>query len=289
MAARSVELSSVESAALTRLAIGFCLGRGSICTVTRSLCLQTYQPKALQDYANYQWRRLAAFLPKLAEPKLHEARSGKKLGPDDEPEEGACAQWRIRAYSRNFAVAQRLLYPNGTRVGVHLTGDCLSLLGAEAMAALWADRGRLVRVRGAGPLQGRLNLRRYSWGSAAVIQQWINSICGIGAIVARSSYNPTSPMLFMEHRDVCRFLGLLEGTWQAQAHCLQSRFVSTEIDQLKEELLNERLAAAGVPQFHGHTAPVNDVIPQLRVRTARTGRKAPTLPVTIPALAEKIA
>jgi len=147
MSQTRARLNPDESAALTRLVLSYCLGRGSICLCSRTYSLQLHQPSAHKEYTHYQWRRLRQFLPTTKEPKYHPTGDGK----------AGTGQWRLRVSSKSFETAFHLLYPDGFR----LSSAVLELLGAEAIGALWADRGRVLMTRGANYCNGRLHLSRY--------------------------------------------------------------------------------------------------------------------------------
>lgn len=291
--ARPTPLSPPEIAALTRLALSFCLGRGSLCTVTRSISLQLYQPRAAEEYIWYQWRRLSVYLPRIRQPRLHEAVTGQALEASETTQEGAkptAAQWRLRVSSVHLQVAQRLLYPQPGSSRAFVTADALSLVGVEGMAALWADRGRLVQPRGNPHAQGRLNLSRYDWSSAQAIQQWMRHLTGAEARIAGNPRNPQAPMLFLDHQDVVRLLGNLGDTWMAQARCLQAKFSLRAAQEWSDEMMRERLAAFTPPP----TPPLEQMVeeaagPVPTLRTLRTGRRAPQSPpgTFVPSQAER--
>jgi len=203
-------LNPDESAALTRLVLSYCLGRGSICLCSRSYSLQLHQPKAHMEYTHYQWRRLRQFLPTTKEPKYH-----PNAGSD--PNTG---QWRLRVSSKHFETAFRLLYPSGFR----LSSAVLELLGAEAIASLWADRGRVLMTRGANYCNGRLNLSRYSFEEAQLVAEWIYKLTGTEGRLHHSPRSVKAPMLYYDSLATEGLIAALRGTWMAQAECLARKF-----------------------------------------------------------------
>lgn len=272
--AKATPLSPPEIAGLTRLALSFALGRGSVCPVTRSFSLQLYQPHSAEDYIWYQWRRISVFLPKTKPPRLHEALSGTAIDPQEKDDKAA--QWRLRVSSIHLQVARRLLYPQPNSSQPQITSDALSLLGVEAMACLWADRGRLVQPRGNPHAQGRLNLSRYDWRSAATFQQWIAALAGAHGQVAANPRNPASPMLFFDHQAVTTLIGMMGETWMANASCLKARFQLKAAREWSEQMLGERLAAYTPPPVDLAEELNRPIIPKLKAMPA--GRRAPQLP-----------
>jgi hypothetical protein len=306
MANRSTPLSPPESAALTRLVIAYCLGRGSLCKASRTLCLQLYHPARFEEYAFYQWRRIRRFLPSCRPPRLHEQKTGRVMGgapqgfsgretlgtpgsaapePADNEEGTQQAQWRMRVSSLHFQSALHLLYPMGGGRGLEITSDALSLVGAEALASLWADRGRLMRRKSSSCVEGRLNLSRLSFGSAATIAQWIAQVAWAQPVLAPNPRYPSAPMLFFDHTQMARFLGVLGETWMATAPSLASKFALPAALDLQQQLIDERLAfytpIEAAAQRGELTNP--DPMPTLRTASGSGPRKAPTLPPEIPA------
>ncbi len=286
MGRRAAPLSPPEIAGLTRLALSFSLGRGSICVVTRSFSLQLYQPRSAEDYIWYQWRRLAVFLPTIRQPRLHEAVTG--LADEDGSLDGKAAQWRLRVSSVHLQAAWRMLHPSGpanplqgsNNAPLLITPECLSMLGIEAMAALWADRGRLHQPRGNPHAQGRLNLSRYDWASAATIQRWISHLAGADSKLAENPRSSGAPMLFFEHSELAKLLGQMSDTWMAQAGCLERKFRTQESREWSEEMLAQRLSVY-MPEVPEPQEVLNDAgspVPTLPIRKA--GRLVPSLPST---------
>lgn len=216
-----IQLNPYESTALTRLVMAFCLGKGSLCLYSRSVVLQVGQPSRCGDYSRYQWRRLCQFLPQAKPPVLF---MSKHHQPEVAERKG---QWRLRVCSRWFETAYNMLYPVD---GMDETGfrpfrvdeTALSLLGAEAMASLWADRGRL--LTGSRRLQGQLNLSQLSFSEAEVIQGWIARLTGAHGVVDHSPRRYGAPVLKLEGEDAAAMLQALKPTWHAQASCLASKF-----------------------------------------------------------------
>jgi hypothetical protein len=254
MRLRRIQLSSGESAALTRLVIAYCLGRGSLCYVSRSLSLQISHAYGEEDYIHYKWRRLCQYLPRTTAPQLY------RLGRADANENEAFGQWRLRVGSRHFRVASNLLYPDGNSGGIRLTSEPLELVGAEGIGALWADRGRIHYNRSSSFSQGRLNLSRFDWTSAALIAEWIGTLTGSHGELLPNPRLPETPMLFFDHLAIVRLMDALSGTWMAQAACLKPRFLLKESEALREAQLRlsisnrQRelgLAEGDIPRRHG--------------------------------------
>ncbi len=283
MGNRSAPLSPPESAALTRLVIAYCLGRGSLCVASRTLCLQLYHPSRFEEYAFYQWRRIRRFLPNARPPKLHEQKTGKVVSEDDEI--AGQAQWRMRVSSLHFRTAFNLLYPMGGGRGLEITPDALSLVGAEALASLWADRGRLVKRKSSRCIEGRLNLSRHSWGSAQAIAQWISQVAWAQPVLAPNPNQPKAPMLWFDHTQMTRFLGVLGETWMATAPSLAAKFALPAAIDLQQQLLDERLALYVPLEAAALQGPVGAQMPTLRTASGNRTRPkpAPTLPPEIPA------
>ena len=215
-------LNPYESAALTRLIMSFCLGKGSLCLYSRCYVLQIAQPNRAGDYAHYQWRRICQFIPTAKPPRFH------PLGPGSDGDEDGRGQWRLRITSRWFETAYNMLYPlsgadpeTGFRP-FRIEQPALELLGAEAIASLWADRGRV--LRGSGVLRGQLNLSRITFEEAELLAAWISRLTGANGEVDRSPRNHAAPMLFLEEDDLLGMLQALRPTWMAQAPCLLSKF-----------------------------------------------------------------
>lgn len=225
-------LNPDESAALTRLLLGFCLGKGSLCLYSRSYVLQIGQPKAYSDYAHYQWRRLRQFLPTAKEPKFHPMTNS------------AGGQWRLRVCSRHFETAYRLLYGEER---MSITSTVLELLGAEAIATLWADRGRILMTRGANYCNGRLNLSRCTFDEAALIHDWIYTLTGTLGRLHHSTRSKDAPMLYYDTEACQQLMQALRQTWMAQSECLAMKFrtpepaVEVAAVNVKEELQAEML------------------------------------------------
>jgi len=215
-------LNPYESAALTRLVMSFCLGKGSLCLYSRCYVLQIAQPNRAGDYAHYQWRRICQFIPTAKAPRFH------PLGESAPGEEDSRGQWRLRITSRWFETAYNLLYPQAgadPHTGFRpfrVEQPALELLGAEAIASLWADRGRV--LRGSGALKGQLNLSRISFEEAELLAAWIARLTGANGEVDRSPRNPHVPMLFLEQDDLLAMLQALRPTWMGQAPCLLGKF-----------------------------------------------------------------
>jgi hypothetical protein len=304
MANRSVLLSPPESAALTRLVIAYCLGRGSLCVASRTLCLQLYHPARFEEYAFYQWRRIRRFLPNCKPPRLHEQKTGRVVNPDSGEDEGtgqarvpsdsrlkqaeigwAPAQWRMRVSCLHFRTAFNMLYPMGGGHGLEITPDALSLVGAEAMASLWADRGRMMKRKSSSCVEGRLSLSRHSWVSAATIAQWISQVAWAQPTLAPNPRYPKLPMLYFDHTQLTRFLGVLGETWMATAPSLASKFALPSAIDLQQQLIDERLALYAPMEAAALQGTISAPMPALRTTTGNgtRPRPAPTLPPEIPA------
>ena len=237
-----------ETVSLTRLALSYCLGKGSVCLVSRSYSLQIAHPKAEFEYCTYQWRRLCQFLPTTRPPKLHVIPT--RTAPD------GAGQWRLRVSSRYFVTAYNLLYPGGER---RITPDVLGLLGAEAIASLWADRARMVMSRGADYCVGRLGLSQYTFEEAQLIHDWIYTLTGAKARLHHSPRSALLPMLWYDNEACITLMQALKDTWMAQAECLRKKF-RTPLSEGGPSLVRERerLAAAMLmPQVLHRKAPTS--------------------------------
>jgi hypothetical protein len=265
MRLRRIQLSSVESAALTRLVIAYCLGRGSLCYVSRSISLQISHAFHEEDYILYKWRRICQFLPQTTPPQLY------RLGRGGAQPDEAFGQWRLRVGSKHFQVASNLLYPDGSANCIRLTSEPLELVGAEGIGALWADRGRIFHNRSSSFSQGRLNLSRYDWSSAALIGEWIGTLTGAHGQLLPNPRLPETPMLFFDHLALARLMDVLGNTWMSQANCLKPRFHLKESDALKEAQL--RLS---ISNRQRELSLVDGETPR------RHGKKRRSLPIVVP-------
>lgn len=237
MGTRRVHLTPDSSAALTRLVLAYCLGRGGLCLSSRSYALQVHQPLAQRDYVLYQYRRLQQFLPEISPPRFY---------PDRSSETSQTGQWRIRIHSRWFETAYNLLYPDG----LQLRSCVLELLGAEAIAALWADRGWMGLTKAGHYCHGRLSLSRYSFDEAELIGEWISRLTGAGSRLTRSKRSASSPVLIFDWQAAETLMRALDRTWMAQASCLAHKFLLPNThdrpqragaqEQLEAELLLSR-------------------------------------------------
>lgn len=255
-------LNPDESAALTRLLLGFCLGKGSLCLYSRSYVLQIGQPRNLQDYSLYQWRRIRQFLPTAKEPKLHELTTS------------AGGQWRLRVCSRHFETAFKLLYGSGAFM---LNSSVLELLGAEAIANLWADRGRILMTRGANYCNGRLSLSRFSFDEAELVHDWIYTLTGAAGRVHHSPRSREAPMLFYD-TDACeRLMASLSKTWQAQAECLARKFRTP--DQRKPSAAATDREALSAEMMMPQVLPHRPLLQQRKPRRAPGQAPLPDVPV----------
>jgi len=206
------EPSPDEGLLLTRLVLGFCLGKGSLSRYARTVNLQITHPQSAGDYANYQWRRLLQVLPTAKPPVLHRPPTGRP-------------SWRIRVGSRFFTPAFNMLYGSGE---LEVSRDVLSLLGAEAIATLWADRGQVKQSRETrkrpSVLRGELPLFPCDLTTAAVVSGWIAALTGVQSTVAPPMRDFTAPLLQFDEANLRLLLGALERTWHAQAPCLAAKF-----------------------------------------------------------------
>jgi len=206
-------LNPDEGVALTKLALAFCLGRGSLCPCNRSISLQIHQPAVMSELVYYQWRRLRLYLPTIKEPKFHDYSQSAAGG-------ASAGQWRLRVSSVSFQIAHNLLYSDGFL----LTPSVLALLGAEGIASLWADRGRILTANNAAFGSGRLNLGKYSEGEAALIRDWISTLTGSRGTIGRGQRTSDAPMLYFDQAATANLLAALENTWHGQAECLAAKF-----------------------------------------------------------------
>jgi hypothetical protein len=198
------------------------------------------------DYIHYQWRRLRQFLPETREPRYHPVSGG-----DDTSRAG---QWRLRVSSKYFETAFQLLYPIDQGAPVQ-TGETpirhfqvssavLELLGAEAIASLWADRGRILTTRGANYATGRLNLSRFSFEQAELIGNWIRTLTGCEAMLDHGPRSFEAPMLYYDWAATEHLIKALTGTWMSQADCLQRKFtVPSGFQRSGRASLREKLQA----------------------------------------------
>lgn len=210
MSQQRVVLNPVEAAALTRLVLAYCLGRGSLCLCSRSYSLQLHQPRANMDYTHYQWRRLRQFLPNTKAPRYVPVKGG----------DSRAGQWRLRVSSKYFETAFKLLYPDGCQISAAV----LELLGAEAIAAIWADRGRILVTRGRNYCTGRLNLSRFTFEEAELIAQWISRLTGSGSTLHHGPRSFDAPMLYFDPEATANLMQAVADTWMAQAPCLEKKF-----------------------------------------------------------------
>lgn len=264
MSASRTRLNPDESAALTRLVLSYCLGRGSICLSSRSYSLQLHQPKAHGDYTHYQWRRLRQFLPSIKEPRYYptaDSRGGATSAADG----GSTGQWRLRVSSLSFETAYNLLYPDG----FNLSSSVLELLGSEAIASLWADRGRVLMSRDAVHCNGRLNLSRYRLDEAELINEWIYRLTGAEGRLQASSRPPFGPMLSYDSLATESLIASLGSTWMAQAECLSRKF------RRPQRHHRERLTQV-VPRRHGPSTTAGEGS-ERAVLQRSGGRRVPLL------------
>jgi hypothetical protein len=249
-------LTADEAAGLTRLALAYCLGKGSISLYSRCYVLQIPHPKQHEDYAFYQWRRLQAFLPTIKPPRLQAVTNSS----DD------AGQWALRCGSRWFETAWRLLY--GVHGRFEVNPEVLQLLGAEALGSLWADRGRVLMTRGANFCHGRLNLSRYSWESAALIHSWIQLLTGAAGKVHHSPRSVELPMLYYDSDNTERLVRSLSNTWMGGADCLQRKFrLPARRPRQQLELTEALEAQALMPVLPFTPPPVSRPLVRHRRRT----------------------
>jgi len=165
------------------------------------------------EYVYYQWRRLRQFLPAIVEPKFHDYGKSKNG-------QTGIGQWRLRISSVRFQIALNLLYSDE----MVLTPEVLSLLGAEAIGSLWADRGRILSTRNAAHGTARLDVGRYSYNEAELIAGWIAALTGSHATLGRGHRQTDTPMLFFDQAATVNLMNAMAGTWFGQAQCLQAKF-----------------------------------------------------------------
>lgn len=251
---------------MTRLVVAWCLGRGSLCLVNRSISLQISHPFNEEDYILYKWRRICQYLPQTTAPILY------RLGRAAEGEDGGFGQWRLRVGSKHFTVAANLLYPDGLRSPIRLTSEPLELLGGDGVATLWADRGRITYSASTGLSTGRLNLTRHDWASADLVREWIGTITGAHSELIPNPRTPESPMLAFEHSAVLRLSRVLGDTWMAQAPCVRKRFEVRESEAMRE-------ASRRIAEDQRLQAAIADGNLPRRSRQVRRG-----LPIQLPTL-----
>lgn len=267
MPQRRVILNSDETAALTRLVIGFCLGKGSLCLYSRSYVLQIAQPKLLGAYSRYQWDRLRQFLPSALPPRYFRI--------EDPRLKSESGQWRLRTSSLYFETAHRLLYPQGD---FSLTSAVLELVGAEAIANLWADRGRILRTRQANFCSGQLNLSKCDWESAELVRQWIQTLTGAESRLHHSPRKREAPMLYFDHDNTLLLMQRLHRTWMATAECLNRKFQppggdGNEAERFSADMLLPRTVLPAAPSRRA-SKPARQLPPRPGVLTP------PELPIT---------
>ena len=256
-------LNPVESAALTRLVLAYCLGRGSLCLCSRSYSLQLHQPRPNMDFTHYQWRRLRQFLPNTRAPRYVPIKGSET--------DGMAGQWRLRVSSKYFETAFKLLYPDGFKVSAAV----LELLGAEAIASLWADRGRVLVTKGRNYCTGRLNLSRCSFEEAELIAQWIARLTGAGSTLHHGPRSFDAPMLYFDPEATHALLAAVGDTWMAQAPCLQRKFRLPKPQRVlttREALAAEQLMPPPTARSGSSLLKPNRRIPQLpQSGTPRSG------------------
>lgn len=208
------------------------------------------------DYTHYQWRRLRQFLPNTKAPRY------VPLTGDNA--DGRAGQWRLRVSSKYFETAFHLLYPNG----FHLSAAVLELLGAEAIAALWADRGRVLVTRGRNFCTGRLNLSRLSFTEAERVATWISRLTGSGSTLHHGPRSFDAPMLYFDPDATANLLQALSDTWMAQASCLQRKF---QLPASRQVITPRETIAAGL-MMPPPTARAGTILAKTR------NRRVPALP-----------
>jgi hypothetical protein len=130
----------------------------------------------------------------------------------------------------------------------------LELLGAEAIATLWADRGRIVMTRGANYCNGRLNLSRCTFDEAALIHDWIYTLTGCMGRLHHSSRSKEAPTLYYDTEACQQLMQALRKTWMAQADCLAMKFRTPQPAQelhaasAREQLQAEMLMPQVLPR-----------------------------------------
>jgi len=249
-------LNPTESAALTRLVLAYCLGRGSICLCSRSYSLQLHQPRANMDYTHYQWRRLRQYLPNTKAPRYVPVKG--------ESADGRAGQWRLRVSSKYFETAFHLLYPDGFQ----LNSSVLELLGAEAIGSLWADRGRILVTRGRNYCTGRLNLSRLTFEQAELVGEWISRLTGSGSTLHHGPRSFDAPMLYFDPEATENLMRALSETWMAQAGCLERKF---QLPISRQAVTPRESLAAGL-MMPPPTARAGTIVAKSR------NRRVPSLP-----------
>jgi hypothetical protein len=244
-------LSWEESAALTRLVIGYCLGRGLLGRPGNSYSLIIHHPFEHEEYALYQWKRLKQFMPKAPEPSFVGS-----YNPESRPGAG---NWRIRVGSKWFETAYKLLYPEGN---FQITSSALELIGAEGIGALWADRGRIFPSKRSRGLIGHLHLHRYSWESAQLVHDWIYTLTGATGRIGHSPSAQERPMIRYSPKDVAKLIRAISHTWMAQARCLRDQFHTEEMVRITDEDPGWT-APPGPPPVEERRMRRSHVVPQL--------------------------
>lgn len=224
------KMQADEAAALTRLVISYCLGRGLLSRPSGHISFCVHHPPEREDYAHYQWKRMKQLIPNCKEPSYVPS-----YNPDSRPGGGS---WRLRVGSRWFETAWNLLYSDGY---FHVGSHVLELVGAEAIAALWADRGRIQWSRRSKEWIGRLSLLRYPWDSAQMVHDWIYTLTGALGRIGHHPNNHDTPMIHYPQEELVKLLSGLSHTWMAQAPSLE--------DVFRTQALRNEIVATGPMEF----------------------------------------
>lgn len=262
-------MSPSEAAALTRLVLSYCLGRGSITAQSRSWVLKINQSSHREAVAAHEWEQLREFLPTIKPYKW-------VPGYSDRAAPGA-GNWQVRVSSRYFETAHNLLYSNGFYV---IRSSILELLGAEAIAALWADRGELLEAINRKGVLGKLTLNRYDFKGAECVRDWLYTLTGAKTWMSHVSYAPTTPVLEFDRQSMTQLMESIAHTWYAKTPVLRRQF------DVPIELRSE--VAERIRQQRTQTAPEVLEVPALTFKSdnREAMRTDPTAiePLDVPSL-----
>jgi hypothetical protein len=231
------------AAALTRAVLPFCLGRGSISVFSRSYNLSLQHPRERREVAWHQRSRLLAYLPRMKEPRWVPSTA---TGARQE-----AGWWRLRVANASLETAWRLLYHSGS---YSITEEILEILGIDAIASLWADRGSLKSRANRSICTGRLNLVRHGFPSAQLIHDWIYTHTGVTGSIIRSPHSGDVPVIRYDTDAVEALMQRLQHTWYAKEETLRAVFRTP--NRLAEEHWLQRSGVAPViPQRQNAESP----------------------------------
>lgn len=208
-----VHLSPDQSVALTRQVLAFCLGKGSMAYYSRAWSFSITHPKPLLEYAHYQRSRLLRLVPTIRPPLWVKRRDASATETD--------GGYQLRFSSIYLETAYMLAYPNGE---YRISSGILEMLGAEAIACLWADRGRIKIHKQRNTAVGLLLLQRHEFDAAELIHDWIFTLTGARARIGRNRATAHMPALWYTTDQLEKLMAALAHTWPAKAECLMPKF-----------------------------------------------------------------